>query len=41
MSSKRHVALPLACAGFVGAIVLLLLLLQSPANARRPLSYGT
>jgi hypothetical protein len=39
MSSKRRVAVALACAGFVGAI-LLLVLLQSPANARRPLSYG-
>jgi hypothetical protein len=39
MSSKRRVALALACAGFLGAIGVLLLL-QSPADARRPLSYG-
>lgn len=39
MLSIRRVALPLALAGVVGAICLLVLA-QSPANARRPLSYG-
>ncbi|MFL5860898.1 MAG: sialidase family protein [Solirubrobacteraceae bacterium] len=39
MLSIRRVALPLAVAGAVGAICVLVLA-QSPANARRPLSYG-
>jgi hypothetical protein len=39
MSSKRRIALPLACAGVLGAICVLLLT-QSPASARRGLSYG-
>jgi hypothetical protein len=39
MMSIRRVALPLALAGVVGAVCLLVLA-QSPANARRPLSYG-
>ncbi len=39
MLSIRRVALPLALAGVVGAICVLVLA-QSPANARRPLSYG-
>jgi hypothetical protein len=39
MLSIRRVALPLALAGVVGALCVLVLA-QSPANARRPLSYG-
>lgn len=39
MLSIRRVVLPLVLAGAAGA-VLVLLLAQSPANARRPLSYG-
>jgi hypothetical protein len=39
MLSIRRVALPLALAGVAGAICVLLLA-QSPASARRPLSYG-
>ena len=37
--SIRRVALPLALVGVVGAVCVLVLA-QSPANARRPLSYG-
>ena len=37
--SIRRVALPLALAGVVGAVCVLVLA-QSPASARRPLSYG-
>ena len=37
--SLRRVALPLALAGVVGAVCVLQLA-QSPASARRPLSYG-
>ena len=39
MLSIRRVALPLALAGVVGALCVLVLA-QSPAHARRPLSYG-
>jgi hypothetical protein len=39
MMSIRRVALPLALAGAIGALCVLVLA-QSPANARRPLSYG-
>ena len=37
--SIRRVALPLALAGVIGAVCVLVLA-QSPASARRPLSYG-
>ncbi len=40
MSSKRRVALPLAFAGFLGTVCLLLLLTQSHASASKPMSYG-
>jgi hypothetical protein len=39
MSSKRRVAVPLACAGVLGAVCLLLLM-QSHASASKPMSYG-
>jgi hypothetical protein len=39
MLSIRRVALPMALAAIVGAVCVVLLA-QSPANARRPLSYG-
>jgi hypothetical protein len=39
MSSTRRVVLPLACAGVLGAVCVLLLT-QSHASANSPMSYG-
>jgi hypothetical protein len=40
MSARRRIALPLACAGFVGAFCLVLVLSHSHASARKPLTYS-
>ena len=40
MSAKRRVAIPLACAGFLGAFGLALVLSHSHASARKPLTYS-
>jgi hypothetical protein len=40
MSARRRVAIPLACAGFLGAFGLALVLSHSHASARKPLTYA-
>ena len=40
MSAKRRVVVPLACAGFVGAFCLVLVMAHSHASARKPLTYS-
>jgi hypothetical protein len=40
MSARRRVAVPLACAGFLGAFCLVLVLSHSHASARKPLTYS-
>ena len=40
MSARRRVAIPLACAGFLGAFGLALVLSHSHASARKPLTYS-
>jgi len=40
MSARRRVVVPLACAGFVGAFCLALVLSHSHASARKPLTYS-
>ena len=40
MSARRRVVVPLACAGFLGAFGLALVLSHSHASARKPLTYS-
>ena len=40
MSAKRGVGISLACAGFLGAFALALVLSHSHASARKPLTYS-